>query len=87
MLEIVSALNYVEFDDSKDSDIEKKMWDKLKTIYRGDDNVLRAKFESLRGKIDDMRMMQGENIVQYCKRVKEVVNAIHGTNGKSKMKQ
>ena len=26
-------------------------------------------------------MMEGENIVQYCKRIKEVVNAIQGANG------
>ena len=54
------------------------MWDKLKTIYRGDDNLLRTKVENLRGKFDDMRMMEGENIIQYYIRVKEVVDAIQG---------
>ena len=52
------------------------MWDKLKTIYGEDDNVLRAKSKSLRGKFDDMRMTEDENIVQYYTRVKEVINAI-----------
>ena len=46
MLEIASALSYVEFDDIKDCDSAKKMWDSLHTIYRGDKNVLRAKYES-----------------------------------------
>ena len=32
MLEISSTLSYVEFDDLKDCNIEKKMWDILKTI-------------------------------------------------------
>ena len=57
------------------------MWDKLKTIYGSDENVLRAKLESLRGKFDEMRMMEGENTVQYYTRVKEVVNAIQAENG------
>lgn len=52
------------------------MWDKLKTLYGGNDNVLRAKSKSLRGKFNEMRMMEGENIVQYCTRIKEVVNVI-----------
>ena len=52
----------------------------MKTIYGGEDNVLRAKLESLRGKFDDMRMMEGESIVQYCTRVKEVTNIIQGEN-------
>ena len=80
-MEITSALSYDSFDDLKDCDSAKKMWEKLKTIYGGDDNVLRAKLESLRGKFDDMRMMEGENIVQYYTRVKEVFNAIWSANG------
>ena len=56
MLEIASALSYVEFDDIKRCDNVKKMWDTLHSIYRGEKNVQRAKFENLRGKFDDMRM-------------------------------
>ena len=54
------------------------MQDKLATIYGGDTNVNRAKAKSLRGKFDDMRMLENENISQYCTRVKDVVNAIRG---------
>ena len=84
IVKISSTLSYAKFDDLKDCNTIKKTWDRLKTIYGGDDNVLRAKSESLRGKFDDMRMMEGENIVQYSTRVKEVVNAIHGANGEIK---
>ena len=56
MLEIASSLSYVEFDDIKGCDSAKKMWDALHTIYGRDTDVLRAKFESLRGKFNDMRM-------------------------------
>ena len=57
------------------------MWIKLAKIYGGDTNVNRAKFESLRGKFDDMRMLESENISQYCTWVKDVVNAIRGSVG------
>ena len=82
MLEIASALSYAEFDDIKGLDSAKKMWDALATIYGGDKNVLRAKAESLRGKFDDMRMEEGENISQYVARIKEVINAIRGATSK-----
>ena len=39
------------------------------------------KIESLREKIDEMRMEEGENIVQYASRIKEVVSAIRSPNG------
>lgn len=46
------------------------MWHKLKTIYEGDENVLRTKSKSLRGKFDEIRMIEGENIAQYYARIK-----------------
>ena len=63
MLEIAFALSYAEIDDIKGLGSAKKMWDALKTIYGGEKNVKRAKSESLRGKFDDMRMEEGENVV------------------------
>ena len=39
------------------------------------------KLESLRGKFDDMRMEEGENVAQYVARIKEVVSAIKGAIG------
>ena len=45
-------------------------------------NVQRVKFESLRGKFDDMRMEEGENVAQYVARIKEVVSAIKGATSK-----
>ena len=82
MLDIAFFLSYPKFEDIKDCTIAKKMWDTLKTIYCGDTNVLRAKYESLRGNFDQMRMIEGETIAQYFGQVKEVVNSIRGANGK-----
>ena len=36
------------------------MWNKLKEIYGGDDNVRRAKAEILRGQFDQMKMREDE---------------------------
>ena len=82
MLEIASSLSYTRFYDIKCLDSAKKMWDALSTIYGGDTNVLRAKVESLKGKFDDIRMEEGENISQYIARIKEVVIAIRGATSK-----
>ena len=48
MLEIASALSYVEYDDIKGCDTECKMWKALLDIYGGDQNVQRVKREILR---------------------------------------
>ena len=43
---------------------------------------MRAKLECLRGKFDEIKMVEGENIVQYYVRIKEVVNSIRWSYGK-----
>ena len=70
MLEISFTLSYAEFDDIKGYNTTKKLWDALTTIYVGDNNVQSAKFGSLRGKFDDIGMVEGENITQYVVRIK-----------------
>ena len=81
MLDIASALSYAEYDDIKECDTAHKMWETLSNIYGGDDNVKRAKRESLGGKFDEMKMEEGENVVQYRARMKEVVSAIRSLGG------
>ena len=81
MLEVASALSYAEFDDIEGCDTAFKMWDALSTIYGGDKNFQREKSESLRGKFDDMKMEEGENVAQYGSRMKEVVCAIRSLGG------
>ena len=65
MLEIPSTLSYAKFDDIKGCDTTCNMSKALLDIYGGDQNVQRAKRESLRGKFDDMKMEEGENAAQY----------------------
>ena len=57
------------------------MWNKLQNIYEGDDNVRRAKEESLRGQFDYMKMREDENTAKYVERIKEIVCAIRSYGG------
>ena len=84
MIDIASSLSYEEFDEIKDCKSANAMWKKLKEIYGGDDNVRRAKVESLRGQFDQMRMREDENIAKYVERVKASVSAIRASGGEIK---
>lgn len=66
MIDLAPSLNYIEFDDVGECTTTKKMWVRLTQTHGGDKNVLRDKFESLRGKFDDMRIKEGEIVSQYC---------------------
>jgi hypothetical protein len=54
------------------------MWDKLKTIYEGDEKVKEAKLHIFRAKFEQLKMNEDENIAAYFLRVDEIVNNIKG---------
>lgn len=81
MIDIASSLNYYEFDEVKDSPTAYEMGEKLLKVYGGDKNVKRSKEKILRGKFDQMKMKEGENISQYSERIKESVSAIRAVEG------
>ena len=56
----------------------KEIWDKLHTIYEGDDKVKRAKLQPHRRKFEQLCMKEEENIAGYLQRVADVVNTIRG---------
>jgi hypothetical protein len=60
------------------------MRNKLKEIYGGDENVRRAKVESLKGQFDQMRMREDKNIAKYVERVKANVSGIKASRGEIK---
>ena len=82
MIDIASALSYEESDDIKECKTTFEMWNKVKDLYDGDDNVRRAKAESLRGQFDQMRMREDENIAKYVERIKASVSEIRASRGK-----
>ena len=81
MIDIASTLSYVEFDEVKDCKNGYEMWNKLKDIYGGNDNVRRSKAESLRGQFDQIGMREDENIAKYVERIKASVSAIKASGG------
>ena len=84
MIDIASPLSYEEFDEVKDCKTTFTMWNKLKDIYGGDENVRRAKVEILTGKFDQMRMREDENVAKYVQRIKASVSAIRASRGEIK---
>ena len=86
VLEIASALSYSKYENVKDCLNANLMWTTLAKIYGGDTNVNRAMSECMRNKFDDMRMLESENISQYCTRIKDDVNAIRDSTETKMMK-
>ena len=65
MIDIASALNYAKFDEVQGCATAHEMWEKLKDIYGGNDNVKRDKEFFLRGQFDQMKMRDDEKIAKY----------------------
>ena len=65
MIDIAFSLSYEKFDEVKDFKTSFEMWHKIKDIYDGDENVRRAKVESLRGQFDQIKIRENENIAKY----------------------
>lgn len=59
---IISSLSDIEYVDVHGLETAYEVWKKLEEIYSSDEHVKIAKEESLRGKFDDMRMSESENI-------------------------
>ena len=58
------------------------MWTKLIDIYGGDDNIKRAKVESLRVQFDQIKMREDENIEKYAERINVSVSAVKSSTRK-----
>lgn len=77
---LISSLSDIEFMDFQEKDNTKDVWDTLESIYGGDEHVKQAKEEILRGKFEDMQMVE-ETIQQYGIRIKTVVGDIKSAGG------
>ena len=56
----------------------KEIWDKLKSVYEGDEKIKEAKLQTHQSQFEMLKMNKDENIDAYMLRVNEVVNAIRG---------
>jgi hypothetical protein len=52
------------------------MWEKLQTIYEGDEKVKRAKLQVYKGQFESLKMNEEENIAAYILHVDEVFKSI-----------
>jgi hypothetical protein len=56
----------------------KEVWDKLKSIYKGDPKFKQVKLQRHRAEFENLKMNEKEDIATYLLRVDEVVNVIRG---------
>jgi hypothetical protein len=56
----------------------KEVWEKLKSIYKGNPKVKQVKLQRHRAEFENLKMNEKEDIATYFLRVDEVVNAIIG---------
>ncbi|XP_043714575.1 uncharacterized protein LOC122662937 [Telopea speciosissima] len=61
-----------------DCNTAKKVWDRLKNIYKGDAKIKKAKLQIFRAQFESLKMTEEEDIDSYMVRVNEVVNSIRG---------
>eukprot|EP00253_Pinus_taeda_P004612 PITA_04612 len=54
----------------------KEIWDKIVTSYEGDEQVTRAKLQTLRIQYETLKMYNDESVANYFLRVDEVVNCM-----------
>jgi uncharacterized lipoprotein YehR (DUF1307 family) len=56
----------------------KDIWDKLQNVYEGDAKFKGAKIQTYRGKFEQLKMKEDEDIATYFLQVDEIVNTIKG---------
>lgn len=56
----------------------RKIWEKLKSVFDGDEKTRQAKITNLKYNFENMRMFDDENIEQYIHQVNESVNTLRG---------
>jgi hypothetical protein len=56
----------------------KEIWDKLRNIYEGDSKVKETKLQTYRGRFEQLKMKEDEDITTYFLRVNETLNAVIG---------
>jgi len=62
--------------------IAHEIWKKLETLFEGDEHVKCAKLYGLKGRYENLRMREDENITSYMQKVNELVCGIQCAGGK-----
>jgi hypothetical protein len=79
---ILKGLAEAEFVKVMHLESAKAMWDKLISIYEGNEKVKDAKLQTYRLKFEQLNMNEDETINKYFLRVEELVNSMKGLGEK-----
>ena len=71
---LLSSLTQSEFMKVMHFKSAKEIWDKIVVSYEGDDQVKRAKLQTLRIRYENLKMQSNESIANYFLRMDEIVN-------------
>ena len=75
---ILYGLEDVEFTKFMQCTSTKKIWDKLKSIYEGDEKVKKVKLQTFSPQFETLQMKEEEDIISYFMQVDDIVNSIIG---------
>ncbi|MCY6488036.1 hypothetical protein, partial [Actinobacillus pleuropneumoniae] len=73
---LLGCLSQTEFVKVMQYKSAKEIWDKIVLSYEGDEQVKRAKLQTLRIQYENLRMYNDENVANYFLRVDEIVNCM-----------
>ena len=73
---LLSTLTQSEFMKIMHFKSAKEIWDKIVTSYEGDDQVKRAKLQTLRIRYETLKMRSNESVANYFLRMDEIVNCM-----------
>ncbi|XP_043687750.1 uncharacterized protein LOC122638968 [Telopea speciosissima] len=73
-----SSLSINEFTRVVGCATSKKIWDKLQSIYEGDERIKEAKLQHYMAQFEGLKMTEEETIDVFMNRVNEIVNSIRG---------
>eukprot|EP00253_Pinus_taeda_P008638 PITA_08638 len=73
---LLGCLSQTEFVKVMQYKSAKEIWDKIVLSYEGDEQVKRAKLQTLRIQYENLRMYNDESVANYFLRVDEIVNCM-----------
>ena len=66
---LYQAVDESSFEKIASAKSSKEVWDILEKTYKGDDRVKQVRLQTLRGKLESMRMKETEGVDEYITRV------------------
>lgn len=74
--DIFSVVSKIESKKVVDLDTAYEVWERLKSIYEGNERVKLSKMQTTKGRYENLKMEEGGGVERYFQKVGNVVNAI-----------